>query len=286
MKNYFLMLFSIISFSTIQSQSVLDEKQPKYPTTPWTKENVTNKKPIPYTNLREADVMWSKRIWRVIDLREKINHPLYYPETPIADRKSLFDVIKDKALKGELTTFGNPLMDDEFRYDLTVTEFNQLIYTIDSIDVQDPNDPDTYIRKADIKEITSADVWKYWVKEDWFFDKQKSVMEVRIIGICPVIEKKDQNGNGLGADKPLFWIYFPETRPILANSEVYMRKNDAQRLSLDDLFWKRMFSSFVRKESNVYDRIIFDYKQGLDVLLEAEKIKNDIFIYEHDLWHF
>jgi gliding motility associated protien GldN len=136
------------------------------------------------------------------------------------------------------------------------------------------------------KEITSADIWKYWVKEDWFFNKQKSVMEVRIIGICPVVEKKTENGDGTGADKPLFWFYFPEARPILAKSEVYMRKNDAERRTLDDIFWKRMFSSYVRKESNVYNRIILDYKSGLDALLEAEKIKEDIFTFEHDLWHF
>ncbi|MBA3971300.1 MAG: gliding motility protein GldN, partial [Bacteroidetes bacterium] len=134
--------------------------------------------------------------------------------------------------------------------------------------------------------ITSAQICKYWVKEDWFYDKQRSVMEVRIIGICPLIEKLTDNGDRTGGDKPLFWIYFPEARPVLAISEVFMRKNDAERRTFDDIFWKRMFSSYVRKESNVYDRGIYDYKSGLDLQLESERVKNDIFIYEHDLWHF
>jgi hypothetical protein len=45
----------------------------------YVKEHHPAKRVIPYTPLREADVMWLKRVWRVIDLREKINHPLYYP---------------------------------------------------------------------------------------------------------------------------------------------------------------------------------------------------------------
>ena len=43
----------------------------------YVKENVRTKKVVPYPSLREADVLWSKEIWRTIDIREKINYPLY-----------------------------------------------------------------------------------------------------------------------------------------------------------------------------------------------------------------
>ena len=33
------------------------------------------KEVIPYDFIREADVFWSKRIWRSIDVREKMNLP-------------------------------------------------------------------------------------------------------------------------------------------------------------------------------------------------------------------
>ncbi len=260
---------------------------PVYPTLTYIKDNTPNRKPVSYTNLREADVMWSKRIWRVIDLRQKINHPLYYPTEATFERKSVFDVIKDAATKGnvEIICFDNPATDDEFRYPLTPTEVlkkltimtTQMVENINTGELEPIEIPD---------DVEAEDIWKYWVKEDWFFDKERSVLDVRIMGLCPLVEKITQDGTHTGADKPLFWIYFPEARPVFARQEVYMRHNDAQRRTIDDIFWKRMFDSYIRKESNVYDRGIYDYKTGLDQLLESERVKNDIFTFEHDLWHF
>lgn len=286
LKILFLVLIVTLVTVNVNAQEVL--KAPKYPDGIYTKENTRTRRAIPYPTLREADVMWSKRVWRVIDLREKANFPLYYPNTPILDRKSLFDVIIDAATKdGTITCFGQPATDDEFRYDMTKSEIESILIKWDSTaQAEDPNNPGTMV-SAPTKEVTSTDkVWKYWVKEDWFFDKQRSVLDVRIIGLCPLVEKKTETGESTGGDKALFWVYFPEARPIFANQEVYMRHNDAERRTLEDIFWKRMFTSYVRKESNVYDRTIGEYKIGLDMLLESDRVKNDIFVYEHDLFHF
>jgi gliding motility associated protien GldN len=257
----------------------------KYPGVLYPPDNTPNRKPITYTSLVERDAMWSKRVWRVIDLREKINLPLYYPDVPTNELKSLFDVISEGIRKGDITCFGNPLTDDEFRFELTSTEFDAMLKKWDTLLIQNVETLE-FEKTAVPKPVESTNVWKYWVKEDWFFDKQRSVMDVRILGLCPVVEKISESGEHLGADKPLFWIYFPEARPVFVNSDVFMRHNDAERRTLDDVFWKRMFSSYIRKESNVYDRGIYDYKTGLDQLLESERVKDDIFNYEHDLWHF
>ncbi|MFN9324264.1 MAG: hypothetical protein ACK6A5_02620, partial [Flavobacteriales bacterium] len=69
---------------TAVAQTVLDGA--------YIKEHTKTKRVVPYTHIREADVMWARRVWRTIDLREKMNHPLYYPTEAINDRKSLFDV--------------------------------------------------------------------------------------------------------------------------------------------------------------------------------------------------
>ena len=121
------------------------------------------------------------------------------------------------------------------------------------------------------------------IKEDWYFDKKKSQMLVRIIAICPVMIKER---NDEEFKEPLFWVYFPEARPTLAHAEVFNRNNDAARRSYDELFMKRFFNSYVYKESNVYDRRISEYAQGLDALLEAERIKMELLNFEQGLWEY
>ena len=87
-------------------------------------------------------------------------------------------------------------------------------------------------------------------------------------------------------ERPIFWLYYPECRQLFSRYEVFNPRNDAERRTYEDLIWKRMFNSKIVKETNIYDRYINNYLTGLDALLEAEKIKNDMYKWEHDLWHF
>ncbi len=286
MKRLIVVSFVLLTYcvsNSIHAQEVL--KPSKYPDGIYTKENTRTRRPISYTSLREADVMWSKRIWRQIDLKQKINHPLYYPTEVIGDRKSLFQAIKDAAIiDNSITCFNS--MDDEFRTEYTKTEVEGLLSRWDSThQVDDVNNPGAQILAPVKVDITSDMITGYQLKEDWFFDKQRSVLDVRIIGLLVITQRKAENGDVVG-EKGLFWIYFPEARPVFANQEVYMRHNDAERRTIDDIFWKRLFSSFILKESNVYNRRIGEYTSGLDALLESERIKKEIFTSEHDLWHF
>jgi gliding motility associated protien GldN len=131
----------------------------------------------------------------------------------------------------------------------------------------------------------SKDIVQYQLKEDWFFDKERSVMDVRILGLAPVIYERDQNNQILGS-RVLYWVYFPHCRYILNNYFIYNEHNDANWMSFDDLFWKRQFNSTIFKESNVFDREIETYRTGVDALMESEKITEEIRNYEHDVWNF
>ncbi len=267
--------FSALIFNAkAQDNKILDK--------PWIKENTPTRRVVPYTHVREADVMWHRRIWREIDLREKINHPLYFPTTAINDRKSLFDVIKDAVRNGELNAY-DPI-NDEFTIKLTGSQAEAQMGDSVTIMMEDEFGDPT-IPSNTYQPVESQDIVKYWLKEDWFFDRERSIMDVRIIGLCPLRVKLDENGNYKGL-KPVYWIYFPEARYTFANWDVFNRQNDAERRTFEDIFWKRMFNSYILKRSNVYDRASVDYLQGIDLLLEAEKIKNDIFNMEHDFWHY
>lgn len=262
---------SILFVCESNAQTVLDGV--------YVKENTPNRRVIPYVYLREADMKWTRRIWRVVDLREKINHTLYYPIEPIATRKSLTQVIFDAILKdGTITAYE----DEEFKKALTRAEVTAMLSRVDTVDVEDADG--NYQKKLVPKNIEPKQAIQYKIKEDWFFDRQRSVMECRIIGMGLLIEGESESGEI--KKNTLFWIYYPEARYVFANTDVFNRQNDAERRTYEDIFWKRMFGSYIYKEENVYDRLIADYRLGLDGLLEAERIKEDIFNQEHDVWEF
>ena len=166
--------------------------------------------------------------------------------------------------------------------------------------------------------LNSRNIVAYHLKEDWYFDKERSVLDKRIIAIAPVARFAeapapgpgelstrgsllfyDENGvalvmadggfkehEGRIEERELFWLYFDELRNVIVNYYVYNDKNDAQWMSYDDLFWKRKFASTIYKVSDKFDREIEDYKFGIDALYESERVKESIRDWEHDLWHF
>ncbi len=247
--------------------------------------HLPNKKPIPYAPVREADVAWKKRIWRIMDLRQKINHPFYYPETPKKGWKNFMTVVMDAIREGSITAY-DPAQDDQFLVPLTYQEIEKKFTRIDTVPIIDPNNPNRILRYEVVKEdFDPTAVQRIKLKEEWFFDKQRSVMDVRILGICPVRNLYNEDGTFFGFED-MFWIYFPEARPVFAQAIVFNRHNSAEQRTYDEIFWKRMFGSYVYKEENVYDREISDYASGMDALLEAERIKNELAEFEHELWEF
>lgn len=241
----------------------------------------SGKKVVPLSSLIERDVMWKKRTWRTLDLKEKMNHPFYFPTESYGKMNSLFTLIKKSISSYELTVYD--AINDEFtvplenKAALSIGSSTETIYFDNEYD-----EPDSTVIES---RIESSDVMRFRLKEEWFFDRQRSTLEVRIIGICPVAEMLDSNGDYKG-ELPMYWIYFPEVRPLLANQETINRWNDAEQRSYDDLFIKRFFSSYIYKESNVYNRNINEYKIGTEALLEAQNIMNKISNLEQDLWEY
>ncbi|HTA28493.1 MAG TPA: gliding motility protein GldN [Bacteroidia bacterium] len=240
---------------------------------------------VPPAQMREADAMWQTRIWRVIDVREKINEQLYYPEQSNGNRVSLFQILKDALLGGEISCYEfNPVdLDDCYKIRYTKTEVEKGLSSIDT--VQDENGNMVPVKN----DVVSSSIKGYMLKEDWIFEKQRSVLDPRILFICPRVQninkntgKEDENA----APQSLFWIYFNDTRPIMAKTPVFNQQNDAERRTFDDIFWKRQFASYIIQQSNVYDRAMSAYVKGLDALLEGEKIHDNIAGIEHDMWQY
>ena len=183
-KNLFLLLLCVLSVTDAllaQTQTVLDGA--------YVREHNPTRKVIGYPYLREADVMWAKRIWQVIDLRQKINQTMYFPIDELENRKSLFDVIRIGLIdQGSITAYGTgPTQeDDEFRYPLGQAELDSMLNPV-VIRYTENLDTGEKEEVRNVEEVTSRDVVSYKIKEDWIFDKQRSERYVRIIGIAPIV---------------------------------------------------------------------------------------------------
>jgi gliding motility associated protien GldN len=256
----------------------------------YTREHIPNKAPVPYAYLREADVMWAKDIYRIIDLKQRQNLPLYYPLTPINDRYNLISLILWGIDNEGIRAFDVSDPNNEFTIPLDRSKiddsFGAGTQTIKRLDLNG-----NYVDTTIMNDRRIEEVKQILVKEKWFFDKNHSVMSVRIIGLCPIRVYNQLDDSGMPTDaivkKKTVWVYFPELRPLFARHEMFNDNNDAQRISFDDYFIQRRFNSYIYAESNVYsNRVISQYSVGMDALLEAERVKTYLFETEHDLWEY
>ncbi len=249
--------------------------------------DVYQRKPMVLPTVREADVFWSKKIWRIIDLREKINQPLYFPTTEMDGRINLISLLLQGIESGQITAY-DARINDDFKIPITYSDvkerFGAEATTAQVRDIETGETRDEIIQG----EIRVGEVLRYEIKEEWYFDKQSSTLNVRIIGICPIREYvRADDPSGQVTRTRLFWIYYPETRQLLSTNEVYNPNNDSRKMTFDDLFIKRFFNSYIVKESNAFNnRSISQYLTGKEALLESNRIENEIFDFEQNLWEY
>lgn len=242
-----------------------------------------NRRVVPYPHMRESDVTEAWRVWREIDFREKVNQVFFYPLTPTNGRKNYIEILRTGILTDLIVTPFNSENDD-FKVQLTTSDFAKIGTRRDTQWVPSPEPPYEPVQKIIDEPFKPDAVKAVRLKEDWFFDRQRSVMECRIIGMLPMMQQFNSSTGDFEGMVGMAWIYFPQARHVMSREEVYNTKNYAQRITFDDLFMKRMFSSRILKVDNVHDRYIAEYTTGLDALLVGEEIKEQIFLFEHDMW--
>ena len=240
---------------------------------------VSSKKILAYDTPSESDIMWQRRVWRLIDTREKMNLPFRYPKRYFIE--ILLDGIYDK--ESPITVY----RDEAFEEVLDTTELSKELFKEEVITVTNPNTytVDTQVVRND---INYEDIQRFRMTEIWYFDKGAGEMKVRILGIAPLVpvysEAEDSRVIG---ERPLFWINYPSAREYLAKEIYFNEFNDASKVSWENVFEMRYFSSFIIKVSNVRDQYLRNmYDDPRQQLLEAEKLKQEIFNFEHDLWSY
>jgi len=255
-----------------------------------------NDVPLEYGYVDDRDILWSKTVWEVIDLDQRVNFPLYYPLDTIdigADRRSLYDVLIKNIKNGKLT---DVYVDSYFT---EKRNFNDLAATLKKVDTTDLGyeqynageqiSPE-YINQ---RELTAADIEEYRIKGMWYFDKRQGELKYRLLGIAPVapdVNFIDNEAMTLeDAKVELFWVWFPGARQILHEAKVFNQRNSAMPISFDMLLNSRRFNATIYKEDNVHgDREIDEYiaDNALFQLLEAQRIKEEIRDREQDMWAY
>ena len=254
---------------------------------------VKERTPLAYENLREDDAVYREKIWREIDTREKMNLPFRYSANEDNGNQRfisiLFKAIQDGPDNGGVTVFSP--VDDRFTTPMTVSEVAD---KISGGAVQVPI-TDSLGNVTSYKTVTAEvnldSFYKFRIKEEVIFDKESSRLFWRILGIAPVKNVITSAGINLG-ETELFWVYYPDMRPIFAKYEVYNGKNFGARMSWEELFESRMFYGRIIKSTldNPFDQEL-SQQQGLKnnrilQLLEGENIKDKIFNYEQNLWSY
>jgi gliding motility associated protien GldN len=233
---------------------------------------------VPDAHIREADVLYRKRIQRVIDSREKMNRIMRWPKNP------LHEIVYAAAVDGDIKAYKS----DSFKTTFTREEILQKGTREITTQIEDPPGSG-YFKDTTIKtEFQPERITRYRIIEDWIFEKQRGMYFPRIIGVAPLY-KLERQGQDLGYI-PLFFVLYDELEHILVNETVFNRHNDAMRLSYFDIFEQRMFSSYITKESNVFDRRIRNFEEFSDdkiaTLYEARRVEEELFNFEHDLWSY
>ena len=256
-----------------------------------------NLKPIAYGYVDDRDVLWSKTIWEIVDLNERINFPYYYPTINNGllsnNRKSLYRILYDNIASGNITEIYSTSYFNESEK-LTFDDLTDILVSrnlsaegISKSNAGEQVTEDDY----DTYKIETDKIVQYRIKGTWYFNKRLGELKYRLLGIAPVAPDVSTLSQGPAAMKdalvPLFWIWFPDAREALANSKVFNTRNSSQPITFDHMLNSRRFNATIYKEENVYeDREVkeYIYEDALRQLLESEQIKSVIRDFEQDMW--
>lgn len=278
-------LVLLLSIQEAQAQYVVPQPEDYYQ-----RSMIWDKKPQDPGFVREADVYWSRMLWRIIDVREKENQYFYFPIDPngVRGRKNFAYMLWDAIVAGEIELFE----DDEMKIPLDCALVVERATRSDTVqmEVYDDYGEADYTTVFVPHEFSSEDIYQYAVKEAVYMDRARSGIQVRKIGVAPMEDKYkviDGETEYMGT-VTLFWVPMLSlhVRNLFAKKEAYCKENLVHLPTWEYAFNSFMYTSFITRIDNVHNRAIHEYLTGEDALLESERIEEEIMNIISDMWEY
>jgi len=238
--------------------------------------NMEDAVPFAYPEVNKKNIRFYKRVWRDIDLKDEKNNVLAVPGN------SLIEVVMKAIEKGKLSLYSPD--DDSFKGRLSAQE--GMARFADSVLVPifdgEGNQIDS---KMALNEFDPARVTKFRIKEDIFFDKQRSRLETRIIGVAPLmnITTSAELAESVGAT-PAFWLYFPQLRYSLIQVDISDPDKGLYDMTMDDFFVQNKFASTIVRESSPGMLQNIKETENGGQQLDGKKVEEKLDAYKKKLW--
>lgn len=230
----------------------------------------------------DADLEWSRTIYRQIDLSKDVNAPLYFPEDVVDGQENLFRILLNGVVSGRLPAYeyldGRELFTD--KYQVNVKEMLDRFGIYYKTEGGGRNER-YVIEEAD---VPSAQVLNYYIIEKWEFDRRSNQMKVRVEAICPVLNKYGDYGGE--AKYPMFWVKFDQLRPYLAQTYVFLSDdNNLARYSLDDYFNMGFYQGDIYKTKNLRNiSLVQQFPDPDDLKHAQDSIEARLRQFDKNLW--
>lgn len=257
-------------------------------------------RPIP-----ESDIMYKREVWRVVDLREKQNQPMF------SANREITKIIMDAVKRGDLPVY----KDDSLNKQLTIAEYQKAVVKPGEEIVETEEDRQAraeadrqlaqieaakrrqqganYRAPAAVEtaaagpiEYSPRDIKKMEIKENVIFDKKRSRMYYDIQAITLKVPNAVTGFDdiiGAFAYKDLVKVFRDHPKEAIW----YNVQNNAQHKNLADAFDLRLFSSYIKKVSNTSDDDLKSIHGGSQqAILAAQRAMEEMIEFENGLWSY
>ncbi|MBB6275096.1 type IX secretion system ring subunit PorN/GldN [Porphyromonas circumdentaria] len=226
---------------------------------------------------------WKRIIYRELSLDSAANTALYYPPRPTQEEQNLFSTIFKLLAKGAIKAYdyvdGYEIFDAQ--HELKLGDFLDrfgILYTENS----NAQEAERYtIAPAD---IPSDLVKSYFIKEEYYFDPIRGIIDTRVLALCPILFETGDLEETLRL--PLFWVTYESIRPYLSTLPVMLSDvNNAMQSTMDNYFRMRLYKGEIYKTRNRLGRALVQYCPTPDSLQkERMRIEQELASFEKALW--